>query len=100
VTAVRGLAPGLTLVSQRQRGRDGQRAGGDLARQAWLWALANRDEQGALPSGGAIACAHGRKERWGRLVKSAGLAGAFGAGAREDSKMVAGETMSSVDSAV
>jgi hypothetical protein len=33
---------------------------------------------GALPTGGAIADAYGRQERWGRLVKNAGLGGAFG----------------------
>lgn len=49
-----------------------------IARQAWQCALANRDQDGALPSGGAIARAHGRQEQWGRLVKNAGLAGAFG----------------------
>ncbi len=39
--------------------------------------MANRSANGALPSGDDIARAHGRKERWGRLVKSAGQAGAF-----------------------
>lgn len=93
-TAVRGPAPGLMLVGQRQRARDGRHAGGDLARQAWQWALANRDEQGALPSGGAIARAHGRKERWGRLVKSVGQAGAFGAEGAGELRPVAGERTS------
>jgi hypothetical protein len=57
----------------------GRSAAGDLQWQAWQWALANRDDDGALPSGLAIGRAHNRHERWGRLVKSAGLAGAFGA---------------------
>ena len=72
--AGRATAPGLTLVSPRQGGR---RAASDLQQQAWQWALANRGEDGTLPSGLAIARAHDRRERWGRLVKSAGLAGAF-----------------------
>jgi hypothetical protein len=91
VTMARGTAPGLTLARHRRRGRGGQHAGGDLARQAWHWALANRDEQGALPSGEAIANAHGRKERWGRLVKSAGQAGAFGAEDAQDLWLAADE---------
>jgi hypothetical protein len=72
-------APGLALVPPPQPGQGGGRAGGDLQRQAWRWALAHRAEDGALPSGLAIARAHDRRERWGRLVKNAGLAGAFGA---------------------
>ena len=46
-----------------------------LQRQAWQWALANRGPAGNLPSGRAIAHEFGRRERWGRLVKQAGLAG-------------------------
>jgi hypothetical protein len=68
-------AGGLRLVSQQQRDGSGQRAGSDLARQACRWALASRDERGALPSGRAISRAHDRKVRWGRLVKRAGLWG-------------------------
>jgi hypothetical protein len=82
--AGRSAAPGLTLVLRPQRG---SRAGGDLQRQAWRWALANRGDGGALPSGLAIALAHGRHERWGRLVKSAGLAGAFGADSTPQPRM-------------
>jgi hypothetical protein len=67
----------LALVSRPQRGRVGGPSGGDLQRQAWQWALANRASDGTLPSGSAIAFTHGRHERWGRLVKSAGLAGAY-----------------------
>jgi hypothetical protein len=52
--------------------------GDDLQRQAWQWALARQASDGTLPSGKAIASAYGRHERWGRLVKSAGLAGAIG----------------------
>jgi hypothetical protein len=50
------------------------RAARDLQRQAWLWALANRAQDGSLPSGREIARRYGRHERWGRLVKRAGLA--------------------------
>jgi hypothetical protein len=37
--------------------------------------LAHRTPKGDLPSGRAIAQEFGRRERWGRLVKEAGLAG-------------------------
>jgi Protein of unknown function (DUF2637) len=50
----------------------------ELQLQAWQWAQANRLGDGSLPSGKAIACQYGRQERWGRLVKRAGLAGSFG----------------------
>jgi hypothetical protein len=55
-----------------------RRIGRRLQRQAWEWALCNRTPAGDLPSGNEIAEAFGRKERWGRLVKQAGQAGAFG----------------------
>jgi hypothetical protein len=77
--AERGPTPGLRVVGPSQAGRGHQRAGDELRRQAWQWALAHRGGDGMLPSGEAIARAHGRQERWGRLVKSAGQAGAFGA---------------------
>ncbi len=52
-------------------------AGNELKRQAWQWALDRKATDGALPSGKAIGGAYGRHERWGRLVKGAGLTGAF-----------------------
>lgn len=58
--------------------RDGSRSrrpASVLQHQAWQWALANRSPRGDLPSGKAIAQEFGRRERWGRLVKQAGLAG-------------------------
>lgn len=70
---------GLRVVGTSQHGQARQQqTGSELQRQAWQWALANRGADGTLPSGEAIARAHGRKERWGRLVKSAGLAGGLG----------------------
>jgi hypothetical protein len=48
-----------------------------LQRLAWQWAQANQASDGSLPSGKAIAGQYGRRERWGRLVKQAGLEGAF-----------------------
>ena len=48
-----------------------------LQRRAWEWALANQATDGSLPAGSAIAHQHGRRERWGRLVKRAGLAREF-----------------------
>lgn len=59
------------------RARGQRNAGVDLQRQAWEWALANRAQDGSLPSGRMIARRYGRHERWGRLVKRAGLAGGF-----------------------
>ncbi|MFB9830986.1 hypothetical protein [Actinoallomurus acaciae] len=52
-------------------------AGRGLQRQAWAWALANRSEDGRLPAGAAIAKRFNRSPRWGRLVNSAGDAGAL-----------------------
>jgi Protein of unknown function (DUF2637) len=46
--------------------------------RAWQWALANRTDDGSLPSGKEIGREHGRHERWGRLVKCSGLAGELG----------------------
>ena len=51
--------------------------GREVQRQAWQWALAHRAADGTLPAGHEIARRYGRRERWGRLVKSAGLAGEF-----------------------
>jgi hypothetical protein len=69
----------LRLVRPPELGK-GSRipAGVDPQRRAWQWALANCSPDGSLPSGSAIGAAHGRHERWGRLVKNAGQAGAFG----------------------
>jgi hypothetical protein len=55
----------------------GTGTGWELQLQAWQWAQANRASDGSLPSGKAIAWRHGRQERWGRLVKQAGLAGTY-----------------------
>jgi len=69
----------LRLVRPPELGRGSRKpAGVDLQRRAWQWALAHRSADGTLPSGSAIAAAHGRHERWGRLVKKAGQAGALG----------------------
>lgn len=68
---------GLRLVPLAELGNGGRRSGSDLQRRAWQWALAHRAGDGHLPSGSAIARAHGRQERWGRLVKTAGQAGAL-----------------------
>jgi hypothetical protein len=50
-------------------------AGRDVWLDAWRWAQDNRAADGSLLSGGEIARQYGRHERWGRLVKRAGLAG-------------------------
>lgn len=59
--------------ADQPRLRDSRPASG-LQRRAWRWALAHRTPAGELPSGKAIAERFGRSERWGRLVKQAGLA--------------------------
>jgi hypothetical protein len=53
----------------------GSAPGREVQRQAWRWSLANRTGDGTLPAGSEIVRQHGRRERWGRLVKSAGSAG-------------------------
>jgi len=72
-------APGLAVhrTAPRPGPGDGSASLRELQRQAWRWALAHRDGEGALPAGSEIARQHGRCERWGRLVKNAGLAGEF-----------------------
>ncbi len=65
----------LSGTNPRSGWSHGRRAGDlDLQREAWQWALANRTDDGSLPSGRMIAQHYGRHERWGRLVKSAGQA--------------------------
>jgi Protein of unknown function (DUF2637) len=72
----------------RRRAADGTRVRRSLPRrgspdhwkiqqQAWQWAMANHTPEGHLPPGKAIASQFGRSERWGRLVKQAGLTGVF-----------------------
>jgi hypothetical protein len=68
----------LRLVRPPELGKQNRAAGTDLQRRAWQWALAHRGSDGSLPSASAIDDAHGRQERWGRLVKKAGHAGTLG----------------------
>ena len=72
-----GSAAGVIVrsVVPRPKSGDGTAPPRELQRQAWRWALANRAGDGTLPAGTEIAHQYGRRERWGRLVKSAGLAG-------------------------
>lgn len=93
-TAGRGPASGLRVAGPSRAGRGNQRASGELQRQAWQWALANRSKDGTLPSGEEIARAHGRQERWGRLVKNAGLTGALGGGEAQVPRLPADEDRS------
>ncbi len=76
-----GVVPG---VLDRAGGRPAARAaaGGSrvLQRRAWAWALANRRPDGSLPTGTEVARQLRRSQRWGRLVKNAGLAGRLGTG--------------------
>ena len=69
----------LRLVRPPELGKANRTpVGVDLQGRAWQWALAHRAPDGSLPSGSAIGAAHGRHQRWGRLVKTAGQAGTFG----------------------
>jgi hypothetical protein len=61
----------------RPRSGDGSAPPRELQREAWRWALANRALDGSLPAGSETARQHGRRDRGGRLVKRAGLAGKF-----------------------
>jgi hypothetical protein len=72
-------ATGLAVreATPRPGSGDGCAPARELQRQAWRWAVANRASDGTLPAGSEIARQYGRRERWGRLVKSAGLAGKF-----------------------
>jgi len=82
---IRGRLAGMPdLAGGRADGRrrdagDGparrRQAGRDTQVLAWQWALANPSGNGSLPSGKDIGREYGRHERWGRLVKRAGLAG-------------------------
>ncbi|TQN30264.1 uncharacterized protein DUF2637 [Haloactinospora alba] len=45
--------------------------------RAWNWALQHQRADGTLPSGKEIAWAFDRRERWGRMVKQRGKAGAL-----------------------
>jgi hypothetical protein len=74
VDADQGRAAG-DVRADRAGGARSRRPASVLQRQAWQWALVNRTPRGDLPSGKAIAREFGRRERWGRLVKQAGLAG-------------------------
>jgi len=69
-----GRADGQRPESGKGSASRGQ-AGRDVQVLAWRWALVNRAGDGSLPSGRDIGRQHGRHERWGRLVKHAGLAG-------------------------
>jgi hypothetical protein len=56
-----------------------RKAGRNVQLEAWRWARDNRADGGSLPSGRDIGSRYGRHERWGRMVKRAGLAGELGA---------------------
>jgi hypothetical protein len=60
--------------ADRDRSRP-RRPASELQHSAWRWAIANRTPTGELPSGKTIAEHFGRRERWGRLVKQAGITG-------------------------
>jgi hypothetical protein len=87
-------AGGTDLAGGRRRGGGAgpaRRASGgrELQLAAWQRALANRSGDGLLPPGRDIGRQYGRHERWGRLVKRAGLAGEFGVDEGGEGRMVA-----------
>jgi hypothetical protein len=73
-TAASASEPTRTRQATPQRGTVGQ----NVRLDAWRWAQDNRAQDGSLPSGRDIGIRYGRHERWGRLVKRAGLAGELG----------------------
>jgi Protein of unknown function (DUF2637) len=78
--ALEGPAPGRPDLAGQHRifaRRPSHGGGGDLQLRAWRWAQTKLASDGSLPSGRDIAARYGRHERWGRLVKQAGLAGHF-----------------------
>jgi hypothetical protein len=77
-----GLVAALTSVEAGPRPvrPDRRVLGRDLQQLAWEWAVAHRGADGSIPSGKRIASQFGRHERWGRLVKRAGMAGQFSIG--------------------
>jgi Protein of unknown function (DUF2637) len=92
--AAAASARGTDLATRRRRGGPAgpvhdTGAGRELQVAAWQWALANRSGKGLLPSGRDIGRQYGRHERWGRLVKRAGLDGEFGVDEGGDGRMVA-----------
>jgi hypothetical protein len=64
-------APQIRKAVPEPPGQVGER-GRSLRQDALAWAMANRSEDGQLPSGKAIGDQFGRHERWGRLVKQHG----------------------------
>ncbi|MEV5705095.1 DUF2637 domain-containing protein [Actinoallomurus sp. NPDC052274] len=70
-------SPALMETSAERTPRTGGAAAGCLQHRAWQWVLANQTQMGHLPTGKSIAEQFGRRERWGRLVKQAGLNGRF-----------------------
>ena len=71
------VAPAAAARRTRQRSDDSS-----IQQEALEWAMANRSEDGKLPSGKAIADQFGRHERWGRLVKQHGAGSGVGATAQ------------------
>lgn len=58
-------------------GTEKERIPPKVQRDAWKWALENRQQDGSLPTGEQIAARFHRKARWGRLVKQWGQQGHF-----------------------
>ncbi len=97
-TGERVSAAALTLVDTGPRSAQPDRRvlGQDLQQRAWHWAMAHRGADGSLPSGKQIAIEFGRQERWGRLVKRAGMQGQFSADNTPDDRNGDGGEVSAV----
>jgi hypothetical protein len=77
LSAIVGLGTAPDIPSRKHPGHQ-LGAAGQVQPHAWRWAQDNLTGDGSLPSGKEIARQYGRHERWGRLVKRAGMAGELG----------------------
>ncbi|MGP3921426.1 DUF2637 domain-containing protein [Nonomuraea sp. 10N515B] len=71
------VAPRSVAPDEVQATAGTEPAGRALQREAWKWALSNRDTDGSLPASVTLAQRFSRSTRWARLVKAAGTRGAL-----------------------
>nr|WP_159944027.1 DUF2637 domain-containing protein [Nocardiopsis sp. FR6] len=73
---LRAVKTGKAAETEPMKGGEKEeRVPPQVQRDAWKWALENRQPDGSLPTGEQIAARFGRKERWGRLIKQWGQQG-------------------------
>jgi hypothetical protein len=78
IPSARAVAGTAAAIPSRRHPDRQPGAARQVQLHAWRWAQDNRVGDGSLPSGKDIARQYGRYERWGRLVKRAGMAGELG----------------------